>query len=866
MDKALPICLCVIMLISAGIIGLTSFSSQAQTSAGGIIIEDADYVSNKTTEYSADLINIAKNVTPRIVVEYGDSVSTLGLHKSDDLNQVASAVSSRIIVEYADSISEHVLESVTVPDITPRITVEYADSIFSTDLERPLFGEVSARIDSYSISPRNVTVGDDVTIGFSFTNTGDLYWKFGAGATLRKPDGTQIDLLEEVTVNPGELGSTQWTYTIDVAGRWDTVFGVWKEYTHPLESLLVQTGWVDEYITATAIETEPPVASFTYNPTEPLVGEEVTFDASASYDIDGEIIFYMWNFGDETITTITDPVTTHTYMATDAYTVTLTVTDDNGATESTSKIIDVITIVPNQPPVALFEYTPQNPKAGKDVILDASKSFDPDGEIKFYKWDLDGDGNYDGLTTSPEIFYYWDESDTYSVKLTVIDNDGARGTTVKDIKIEGTPWWEDIKNFFSSSVRKLSKEERKRFEIIKSELRISNYPHSDKPWSDPDFYWTSDNELLTVLKKKIELETSDLTYEMLIINILHDMKLADSIAGRPWSAGLNIQDYFENMAEINAWAEVGLLISEVAFEGIIEAAGGTAIGVGPILMLPKIFQATYGLKLLDELFYQRALWHYFQLRQGDDSPQEAFGSSPIPAKYCNTETKEYFESLWKEYGDHISDRGGLKQDFKEKVIKQLRAILLSGLEKFEFYPYQIYRLNSPGEIRVYDTQGRITGLVNGEIREEIPDSAYDNETKTVLIFSSTDSYQCKIIGTQEGQYRLEVNSIEDGEATTFTAHNISIIKQAIHQYTIDWAALSLGEEGVTVEVDSDGDGTFEKTFTVDSELTQDEFMLQVPPVEAFPLWTVGVAVAAIAMVTTAMAVFWRKRKQPPTRP
>lgn len=341
MDKALLTCLCISMLIATGIIGLTTFSSQAQAPAGEIIIQDADYVANKTTEYSADLINIAKNVTPRIVVEYGDSICKLDLYKSDDLNQAAGIVTPRIIVEYADSIFEHVLESVTVPDIKPRIIVEYADSIFRTDLERPSFGvEVSARIDSYSISPRNVTVGDNVTIGFSFTNTGNVSWTFGAGATLRKPDGTRIDFLKPVTVNSGGSGSAQWTYTIDMAGRWDTLFGVWKEYTHPLENLLDQIGWVDEYITATvtAVDNQPPVADAGQDQTV-NVGETVTFDAGGSSDNVG-IVSYEWNFGDGT--NGTGVIAYDTYTEPETYIVMLTVWDATGNSDTDSVTITVL--------------------------------------------------------------------------------------------------------------------------------------------------------------------------------------------------------------------------------------------------------------------------------------------------------------------------------------------------------------------------------------------------------------------------------------------------------------------------------------------------------------------------------------------
>ena len=69
-----------------------------------------------------------------------------------------------------------------------------------------------------------------------------------------------------------------------------------------------------------------------------------------------------------------------------------------------------------------------------------------------------------------------------------------------------------------------------------------------------------------------------------------------------------------------------------------------------------------------------------------------------------------------------------------------------------------------------------------------------------------------------------IASIEGGEATTFTATDIPTAVGATHEYTIDWTVLSQGEAGVTVQVDSDGDGTFEYTFSADNELTQEEFL------------------------------------------
>jgi len=146
-----------------------------------------------------------------------------------------------------------------------------------------------------------------------------------------------------------------------------------------------------------------------------------------------------------------------------------------------------------------------------------------------------------------------------------------------------------------------------------------------------------------------------------------------------------------------------------------------------------------------------------------------------------------------------------------------------GTESLELTCWLLIGKRSPGELRVYDSQKRVTGLVNGQVKEEIPNSIYYEQDEVVVIFSPSDTYRYEVAGTDEGAYGLEVSFIEEGEAITFTANDIPTTSGAIHQYTIDWATLSLGEEGVTVMVDSDGDGVFEHAFTSDSELSCNEY-------------------------------------------
>ena len=84
---------------------------------------------------------------------------------------------------------------------------------------------------------------------------------------------------------------------------------------------------------------QPPVASFAYSPKNPIANQNIIFDASNSTDPDGTINNYEWNFGDGT--TGFGKITTHSYTENGTYTVNLTVTDDKGATDTSSKEITV---------------------------------------------------------------------------------------------------------------------------------------------------------------------------------------------------------------------------------------------------------------------------------------------------------------------------------------------------------------------------------------------------------------------------------------------------------------------------------------------------------------------------------------------
>jgi len=89
------------------------------------------------------------------------------------------------------------------------------------------------------------------------------------------------------------------------------------------------------------VDNTPPTADFTFWPADPMRKEAIDFDASPSYDPDGEIVAYHWDFGDGT--TAEGKVVSHAYDSDGVYTVVLTVVDDAGAESSATGVVEVKT-------------------------------------------------------------------------------------------------------------------------------------------------------------------------------------------------------------------------------------------------------------------------------------------------------------------------------------------------------------------------------------------------------------------------------------------------------------------------------------------------------------------------------------------
>jgi PKD repeat protein len=152
-------------------------------------------------------------------------------------------------------------------------------------------------------------------------------------------------------------------------------------------------------------------------------------DGSASADADGQVAAYAWDFGD--CSTGTGPTPTHAYAVGGTYTVTLTVTDDKGLTGTASTQVTVVAPPVNREPTAVIASTTTDLVAN----LDGRASSDPDGTIASYAWEF-GDGT---TGTGPSIAHPYAKAGTYTVALTVTDDDGATGRTTASVTVTAPP-------------------------------------------------------------------------------------------------------------------------------------------------------------------------------------------------------------------------------------------------------------------------------------------------------------------------------------------------------------------------------------------------------------------------------------------
>ncbi len=175
---------------------------------------------------------------------------------------------------------------------------------------------------------------------------------------------------------------------------------------------------------------QPPIAEAGDDQNVNL-GQIVLFDGSLSTDPDGDLLSYIWNFGDNN--NGSGATITHSYLATSTFVVILTVND--GEFEDEDNLEVTVNQLANQPPVA---------NAGADVtaqvnqllIFNGSNSYDPDGDELTYDWHFGDNQTTNGISV-PHAFT---TAGNYLVTLYVNDGQATSSDTlIANIQVSQPP-------------------------------------------------------------------------------------------------------------------------------------------------------------------------------------------------------------------------------------------------------------------------------------------------------------------------------------------------------------------------------------------------------------------------------------------
>ncbi len=239
------------------------------------------------------------------------------------------------------------------------------------------------------------------------------------GGPYTGDEGSAVALTDGSTDVDGTVVSWLWDLGDGTTSTQQNPTKTWVDDGTYTVSLTVtdDDGATNTVSTTATVSNVAPIASATI-PATGLTGTPITFVGGLTDVGTADTHTFLWDFGDGA--TDTASTTTHGYATAGTYTVTLTVTDDGGGvgTDSGSIVISA----PNADPVA----DPGGPYTGDEgsAVTLTDGSTDSDGTVVSWLWDF-GDSTT-STAQNPSVTYA--EDGTYTVSLTVTDDDGASNT------------------------------------------------------------------------------------------------------------------------------------------------------------------------------------------------------------------------------------------------------------------------------------------------------------------------------------------------------------------------------------------------------------------------------------------------------
>ncbi|HVM46148.1 MAG TPA: PKD domain-containing protein [Candidatus Thermoplasmatota archaeon] len=302
----------------------------------------------------------------------------------------------RIVVE--DFVGEYLVYQVSGGMMRVRLDGYARAYLTAPALPVPQQGGEGAPLASFEFAPPNPKTTDTVQFRDRSSDDGIIVfrsWDFGDGSSGVLPDPSKrftrpgsYDV--KLTVTDNDLKSSNITRTV-------------------------------------VVRNSEPVADFDFSPKIVNTDTMVAF-TDHSYDADGTLVNWTWEFGDGGFSYSRHP--THRFTKAGSVTVTLTTADELGGRSSISKVV----LVRNAPPLASFTFSPGQPLT-LDPVQFIDNSSDRDGRVVAWNWSF-GDGRY-GAGSAPVHVYA--RPGAYIVSLTVTDDMGDVDTVSTTLIVGNRP-------------------------------------------------------------------------------------------------------------------------------------------------------------------------------------------------------------------------------------------------------------------------------------------------------------------------------------------------------------------------------------------------------------------------------------------
>lgn len=351
-------------------------------------------------------VSLTENTVPQITTAVSSSIVPVTPNMPGDSTMFVIVPPSLppggyniAVIGTSGSISENTTVHVTVTQSTGQ--PDFYLSVNTTALSIPQGQSGTATITAYSVN------------GFSGTI------KLGAQTGLPTPSFNPENLT--LLVN----GSANSTMTVTLLAG--TMTGVYSILVSGRIGAL--SHFTSVTVTVTPPPNQPPVPRFTFTPTNPVSGDLVLFNASASYDPDGTVTGYLWTWGDGQ--SGSGVHASHVYNSPGSYSTTLAITDNGGAM---SRLSRYVAIAPG--PLSVNIATEPSPPTGIAPLTVGFNATARGGLGPYmYSWDF-GDGRQgSGQQTS----HTYTAQGNYNVSITVTDSQAPRATSTVNIPVSVHP-------------------------------------------------------------------------------------------------------------------------------------------------------------------------------------------------------------------------------------------------------------------------------------------------------------------------------------------------------------------------------------------------------------------------------------------